>query len=129
MIAKGVRAVTAQAGIAPSAIEHAFFGLPAFGEDSIEDARLSSLPDCVLNSAEFTCGNDMVCSWAGSLACADGISVVAGTGSIAYGEYRSRSARAGGWGEVFGDEGSAYWIAREGLALLSRMSDGRGGRR
>jgi N-acetylglucosamine kinase-like BadF-type ATPase len=31
----------------------------------------------------------------------------------------------GGWGELFSDEGSAYWIAREGLNLFSRMSDGR----
>ncbi len=32
----------------------------------------------------------MVCGWAGSLACADGINVVAGTGSICYGEYRGQ---------------------------------------
>ena len=50
---------------------------------------------------------------------------MAGTGSIAYGEYAGRSARAGGWGELFSDEGSAYWLAREGLRLFSRMSDGR----
>jgi N-acetylglucosamine kinase-like BadF-type ATPase len=67
----------------------------------------------------------MVCGWAGSLAGADGINVVAGTGSICYGEYAGRSARCGGWGVIFSDEGSAYWIAREGLALFSRMSDGR----
>ena len=67
----------------------------------------------------------MVCAWAGALAGDDGINIVAGTGSIAYGEYRGRSARAGGWGELFSDEGSAYWLAREGLRLFSRMSDGR----
>jgi N-acetylglucosamine kinase-like BadF-type ATPase len=31
----------------------------------------------------------------------------------------------GGWGELFGDEGSAYWIAAQGLNAFSRMSDGR----
>ena len=67
----------------------------------------------------------MICSWAGSLGCIDGISVIAGTGSMAYGEYASRAARAGGWGELIGDEGSAYWIAREAMKLFSRMSDGR----
>jgi N-acetylglucosamine kinase-like BadF-type ATPase len=66
-----------------------------------------------------------VCGWAGALAGADGINIVAGTGSIAYGEYEGRRARAGGWGELFSDEGSAHWLAREGLRLFSRMSDGR----
>ncbi len=73
----------------------------------------------------YACVNDMVCGWAGALGCRDGINVVAGTGSIAYGEFAGRTARAGGWGELFSDEGSAYWLARETLALFSRMSDGR----
>jgi N-acetylglucosamine kinase-like BadF-type ATPase len=67
----------------------------------------------------------MVCGFAGSLAGADGINIVAGTGSIGYGERQGRGARAGGWGEVFGDEGSAYWIAVRGLNSFTRMSDGR----
>ena len=83
------------------------------------------MPSALLDATKYRCGNDMVCSWAGSLACADGISVIAGTGSMAYGEYAGRQARAGGWGELIGDEGSAYWIAREGMNLFSRMSDGR----
>ena len=67
----------------------------------------------------------MVCGWAGSLGCADGINIVAGTGSIGYGRRHGRGARAGGWGEAFSDEGSAYWIAIRGLNTYSRMSDGR----
>jgi N-acetylglucosamine kinase-like BadF-type ATPase len=67
----------------------------------------------------------MVCGWAGALAGADGINIVSGTGSIAYGEFAGRRARAGGWGELFSDEGSGYWLAREGLRLFARMSDGR----
>lgn len=67
----------------------------------------------------------MVCGWAGSLGLEDGINLVAGTGSIAYGEHDGVSARAGGWGEVFGDEGSGYWIASRGLQAFARMSDGR----
>ena len=37
----------------------------------------------------------------GALACQDGINLIAGTGSIAYGEFNGRVARAGGWGELF----------------------------
>jgi N-acetylglucosamine kinase-like BadF-type ATPase len=121
----GIAATLHAAGVPLAALRHAFVGLPAHGEDSALQSTLDALPASMLGTGRYHCGNDMVCSWAGALAARDGISVVAGTGSIAYGEWQSRAARAGGWGEVFGDEGSAYWIAREGLALFSRMSDGR----
>lgn len=125
VLATGVAAVLAQAGIAGGDVVHAFFGLPAYGEDSAAQPRLDALPEGMLGHSRYTCGNDMVCGWAGSLAAADGINIVAGTGSGAYGERRGNTARAGGWGEVFGDEGSAYWIAVQGLNAFTRMSDGR----
>jgi len=67
----------------------------------------------------------MVCGWAGSLGATDGINVIAGTGSMTYGEYKEAKSRVGGWGELFGDEGSGYWVAIQGLNLFSRMADGR----
>ena len=123
LLQDGVQAVLTQAGVPASDIAHTFAGLPAHGEDSALLATFDTLLSGLLPRS--TVGNDMVCSWAGSLAGADGISLVAGTGSIAYGEWMGRSARCGGWGEVFGDEGSAHWLAREVLALFSRMADGR----
>lgn len=125
LLARGVGQILRQARIPVSDLTFAFFGLPSYGEDSALLATLDAAPSSVVPTARYRCGNDMVCGWAGALAGADGINVAVGTGSIVYGEYAGRSARAGGWGELFSDEGSAYWLAREGLRLFSRMSDGR----
>ena len=125
MLAAGIQATLQQAGIAASALEFAFLGLPAYGEDRALLSRLDGVAADVLPAGRYRCDNDVVCGWAGALAAGDGINIVAGTGSIAYGELQGRGARGGGWGELFSDEGSAYWIAREGLTLFSRMSDGR----
>jgi N-acetylglucosamine kinase-like BadF-type ATPase len=125
LLSGGITATLQQAGLRPADLVYAFVGLAAYGEDSQVTPKLDSLPARVLDPERYRCGNDVVCSWAGSLGCTDGISVISGTGSVAYGEYEGRSARAGGWGEIIGDEGSAYWIAREGMNLFSRMSDGR----
>ena len=55
-----------------------------------------------------------------------GVGVIAGTGSIAVGRSRDgRTARSGGWGYLFGDEGSAYAVALAGLRTLARRVDGR----
>jgi N-acetylglucosamine kinase-like BadF-type ATPase len=120
-----VHTLLAKAAVPASAVEFAYFGLPSYGEDSAQTAALDALPAGCLPAGHYRCGNDMVCGWAGSLGGADGISVVAGTGSISYGERGGVAARCGGWGELFSDEGSAYWIACRGLNLYSRMSDGR----
>jgi len=125
LLARGIGQILRLAGITVSDLTFAFLGLPSYGEDSALLATLDAAPSSVLPTGRYRCGNDMVCGWAGALAGADGINVAVGTGSIAYGEYAGRGARAGGWGELFSDEGSAYWLAREGLRLFSRMSDGR----
>jgi N-acetylglucosamine kinase-like BadF-type ATPase len=56
-----------------------------------------------------------------------GIALIAGTGSSAWGKTADgRTARAGGWGWLFGDEGSSYDLARQALRAASQAADGRG---
>jgi N-acetylglucosamine kinase-like BadF-type ATPase len=74
--------------------------------------------------------HDADAAWRGAFAgredaCA--ILVIAGTGSVALGRTRAGAvARAGGWGYLFGDEGSAFWLARRALTLAMSRAD-RGG--
>jgi N-acetylglucosamine kinase len=74
--------------------------------------------------------NDVEVAYDGAFAGDDGVLVLAGTGSMAWAKthgegLRGESLRVGGWGEAFGDEGSAYWIGREALSLASQGLDGR----
>jgi N-acetylglucosamine kinase-like BadF-type ATPase len=125
VLAQGITDICAQTGIETSGIDAAFFGLPGYGEASGDVEQLDAVPGRVLGHDRYGCNNDMVCGWAGSLAGEDGINVISGTGSMTYGERLGTGHRVGGWGELFGDEGSAYWIAAQGLNAFSRMSDGR----
>ncbi len=55
-----------------------------------------------------------------------GIALIAGTGSFAFGRAApDREARAGGWGYLFGDEGSGYWLGIEALRAITHAADGR----
>lgn len=125
VLTQGISDICGQVGITPSDIDAAFFGLPGYGEASGDIEQLDAAPGRVLGHDRYSCNNDMVCGWAGSLAGEDGINVISGTGSMTYGERLGTGHRVGGWGELFGDEGSAYWIATQGLNAFSRMSDGR----
>lgn len=68
--------------------------------------------------------HDAPVAHAGALGGKPGIIVIAGTGSVAYGKNgTSQAVTVGGWGYVFGDEGSAFWIAREALSGIMRDRD------
>jgi N-acetylglucosamine kinase-like BadF-type ATPase len=55
-----------------------------------------------------------------------GVALICGTGSIAWGRVPDgRSARAGGWGYLLGDEGSGYDLALRALRLATQTADGR----
>ena len=60
---------------------------------------------------------------AGAFADGAGITVIAGSGSVAIGVDGARRVRVGGWGFAFGDEGSAFWIGRETVAAAMRAAD------
>ena len=53
----------------------------------------------------------------------DGILVIAGTGSTAFGVKDNRQTRCGGWGHLLGDEGSAYKISIEAFKNMIHEED------
>ncbi len=55
-----------------------------------------------------------------------GVAVIAGTGSMVWGRNEDgKTVRSGGWGYLFGDEGSGYWLAIEALRSIARSADHR----
>ena len=102
------------------------FGMPAYGENQKLDALAAEKIRDAFSPMKVHIDNDAAIGWAGSLAMKPGISVVAGTGSIAYGRDASgNTGRCGGWHEFFSDEGSGYWLGKQLLQLFSQQSDGR----
>ncbi len=80
-----------------------------------------------LGSEGVVVTHDCAIALVGGTGSASGVAIVAGTGSIAYGCNRQgESKRAGGWGYLFGDEGSGYQIAIAGLRAAAQSHDGRG---
>lgn len=60
--------------------------------------------------------SDLELAHSGAFAGGPGVLVVGGTGSSAFGlDARGHRARAGGWGPLIGDDGSAFWLGREAL--------------
>ncbi|MBN1589615.1 MAG: N-acetylglucosamine kinase, partial [Pirellulales bacterium] len=56
-----------------------------------------------------------------------GVALIAGTGSFCFAQDRDgQSTRVGGWGYLFGDEGSGYAVALAGLRAVAQAADGRG---
>ena len=102
------------------------FGMPAYGENRELDVLVAQKIRNAFSPMRVHIDNDAAIGWAGSLAMKPGISVVAGTGSIAYGrDAAGKAERCGGWHEFFSDEGSGYWLGKQLLQIFSQQSDGR----
>src|ERR1700722_13274190 len=72
----------------------------------------------------FILMHDAPVAHAGALAGMPGVVVIAGTGSVVYARDEDGvSQTLGGWGFLFGDEGSAFSIARDALALVMAAED------
>lgn len=57
---------------------------------------------------------------------AAGVLLIAGTGSVAFARAPDgRIERCGGWGPNVGDEGSAAWLGRRALSVVTAAHDGR----
>lgn len=94
-------------------------GLPGWGEVPAHDHAMAARVAARLPGAAIL--NDVELAWRGAFPDGEGVLILAGTGSMAM----AQGARVGGWGDLFGDEGSAFWIGRAALAEMSRAIDGR----
>jgi N-acetylglucosamine kinase-like BadF-type ATPase len=113
----------AQAQLDPAQVryEAACFGMSGGPED--KEALLSQ----ILSAQKLVVTHDGSIALSGATAGGPGIAVIGGTGSIVFGRAADgRTARAGGWGYVFGDEGGAIDIARQALRAALRFEEGWG---
>jgi len=70
---------------------------------------------------------DALIALAGATGGKPGVIVIAGTGSISFGRNgEGKTARAGGWGYIYGDEGGGFDLTRQALRAALRMEEGWG---
>lgn len=79
----------------------------------------------IINAEKLVVGHDALTALFGATGGKAGIVVIAGTGSIVFGiNERGKTARAGGLGYIFSDEGSGFWLALETIKLAIKEQDG-----
>ena len=77
-----------------------------------------------LRTGALTLVHDTTIAHAGAFGGDPGVVVIAGTGSVAYAAgANGQTAIAGGWGYLFGDEGSAFWLVRRAFTGVTRETD------
>lgn len=101
------------------------FAICGYGEGAETTARMDDIVREVSGSHPYILVNDVEAAWAAGLACADGIAIIAGTGSIGFGSCQGEQMRCGGWDYELGDEGSGGWLGKELLRAFTRQADGR----
>jgi len=81
----------------------------------------------LIRSAQYKITHDAEIALSGATAGEPGIIIIAGTGSMAFGrDAEGRTARAGGWGYIFGDEGGAFDITRRAVRAALQSEEGWG---
>jgi glucosamine kinase len=109
-------------------------GLPPLGEFVFASAHFGMTGGAdfkeeiigeIVKAGHFVVGHDAPTALFGSTAGAPGIVVIAGTGSVIYGEDESgKTTRIGGLGYLFSDEGSGFWLALQTIRLAIKEQDG-----
>jgi N-acetylglucosamine kinase-like BadF-type ATPase len=118
-----LEAACAEAGLHAGAIRFtsACLGFSGGPQDKEEILKV------ILPSDRTAVTHDALIALAGATAGGPGLIAIAGTGSIAFGRNAcGETARAGGWGYLFGDEGGAFWIAGQALRAALRSEEGWG---
>ncbi|MFT9221326.1 N-acetylglucosamine kinase [Gluconobacter oxydans] len=109
----------------PATTEALSLGIAGYGETRILGRKQEEVVrNAFARPFSFTGDVEMACT--GAFGGRAGVLLLSGTGSVAWAtDGRGNQIKVGGWGGLFGDEGSAFWIGRQALSLLTMLLDGR----
>ncbi len=98
-------------GIAGASVEHS-------------EAWLRETIAPVLSDSRLALSSDVEIALVGAHGQREGILLLSGTGSCAYGiNAQGERLLVGGWGYLIGDEGSGYWMGRKALRQVAIITD------
>jgi len=117
-VSASVAAACAEANLDPAAVR---FAAACFGMSGGPDDKQAILA-ALLPADRLIVTHDAAIALSGATTTGQGIVTIAGTGSIAFARNAAgQTARAGGWGYVFGDQGGAFDIVRQALRAAQRQ--------
>ncbi|MDD2333131.1 MAG: BadF/BadG/BcrA/BcrD ATPase family protein [Mesotoga sp.] len=104
----------------PDVILAAFSG----AGDRIREGKLRQALESVFRDSEIEVIMDIEGLYRAAVGEERGVVVVSGTGSTVYGhDCAGVAVKSGGWGHIFDDEGSAYWISKELITASLKYRD------
>jgi len=110
-----------KAGIKECVFQAAYLGISGACEEMLRIARR------LIKAEQIFLEGDAILALASCTLGGEGAVIIAGGGSVAFCKNKEgQVASAGGWGYFMGDEGSAFWLAKEGLNACTKAVDGRG---
>ena len=125
-VERAVNKALVEAGVAIRDVEYAYCGI-AGSDHPVHHQRVVDSLSVFFPKGNFIVDTDARIALTGAVGFGAGVVIISGTGSVAFGRNAAgEESRAGGWGPTLGDEGSGFWIAREGLSAIVRAHDGRG---
>lgn len=120
------KAALDQAGADASQVRAVCAGVAGASVEARRTALETSLA-ALFPCAKIAVVPDFAIALCGAAAGQPGMIVIAGTGSVAYGDNgRGRAHRTGGYGYLIDDAGSGYGVGRAALAAVVRAADGGG---
>ena len=109
-------------------VEAIGFGAAGISNPLTREVFLQGVKNAGLSLSPLLIGDNQAALW-GAHAGADGIILIAGTGSVCCGHRRKEDGwieqRCGGYGHLIDDEGSGYALGRDVLSAVVRAEDGR----
>jgi N-acetylglucosamine kinase-like BadF-type ATPase len=121
-LAASIRQACMVANVSAAQIEYACAGMAGVVSSETAETVRRILAEIVPGELEIV--GDNAIALEAAFGGGPGVIVIAGTGSIAYGQNAAGdTARAGGWGFAVSDEGSGQWIGRTAVSSLLRAQD------